>query len=347
MLYPWQTAAWQSLDALAERWPHALLIHGQAGIGKTAFAQHIGQALLCEASAALMPGLVQRPCGQCVACKWFEQGNHPDFRAVFPESMAPLGDASEGAVADGEAAKSGEASKSKAPSKEIKIEQIRSLLEFCSIGAHRGGRRVVVLFPAEAMNAAASNALLKTLEEPPEGVVFVIVTSRIERLLPTIISRCRQWPMSTPAAEPAIAWLRSQGAREPAAALAEAGGAPLAALEQADEANRRFVLTQLGAGPGCDAFACGEALQKLAVPVVLAWLQRWSYDLLSVKLSGAVRYYPDHAAALARCAAAADALALAQMTQELARQRATENHPLNARLVFEALFLRYRALFSH
>ncbi|MGI4983682.1 MAG: DNA polymerase III subunit delta' [Janthinobacterium lividum] len=349
-LYPWQHDAWRALGDLRERWPHALLIHGQAGIGKTRFARQLAKALLCEGAQA-----DARPCGACLACHWFEQGNHPDLRAVFPENLAPEpveGDAgapgADGAEGDA-AGKPGGRTASKAPSKEIKVEQVRSLLEFCGIGAHRSGRRVVLLYPAEAMNAAASNALLKTLEEPPEGVVFLIVTSRIERLLPTIVSRCRQWPLGTPAAAPAAAWLSAQGVSDAPAVLAQAGGAPLAALESAgdgDGGQRHFVLTQLAAGARCDAFACGETLQKVPVPLVLGWLQRWLYDLLSMRLAGIVRYYPNQHAALARCVAAADTVALARMNQELARQRATEQHPLNARLMFEALFVRYRELFS-
>ncbi|MCY0388115.1 DNA polymerase III subunit delta' [Robbsia sp. Bb-Pol-6] len=350
-LYPWQQAAWHALGDLRARWPHALLIHGQAGIGKTRFARQLAKALLCEGAQA-----DARPCGACLACHWFEQGNHPDLRAVFPENLAPEpseGDASaeatEGDTAARTAGTGGKSGASKAPSKEIKVEQVRSLLEFCGIGAHRSGHRVVLLYPAEALNAASSNALLKTLEEPPEGVVFLIVTSRIERLLPTIVSRCRQWPLGTPAAAPATAWLAAQGVSDAAAALAQAGGAPLAALEAeggGDGAHRQFVLTQLAAGERCDAFACGETLQKVAVPMVLGWLQRWLYDLLSLRLAGTVRYYPNQQAALARCVAAADTVGLARMNQELARQRATEQHPLNARLVCEALFVRYRELFS-
>ncbi|MGI4861476.1 MAG: DNA polymerase III subunit delta' [Janthinobacterium lividum] len=352
-LYPWQHDAWRALGDLHARWPHALLIHGQAGIGKTRFARQLAKALLCEGAQ-----VDARPCGACLACHWFEQGNHPDLRAVFPENLAPEpsdGDAAAPGAegAEGEAAgKTGAAggkTASKAPSKEIKVEQVRSLLEFCGIGAHRSGRRVVLLYPAEAMNAASSNALLKTLEEPPEGVVFVIVTSRIERLLPTIVSRCRQWPLGTPATAPAAAWLAAQGVSDASAALAQAGGAPLAALESAGEGDgghRHFVLTQLAAGARCDAFACGETLQKVPVPLVLGWLQRWLYDLLSMRLAGVVRYYPNQQAALARCVAAADTVGLARMNQELARQRATEQHPLNARLMFEALFVRYRELFA-
>jgi DNA polymerase-3 subunit delta' len=262
-------------------------------------------------------------------------------------SDADTGEAGEASGSGRGGDKTTETSKSKVPSKEIKIEQVRALLEFCTVGAHRGGRRVVLLFPAEAMNAAASNALLKTLEEPPEGVAFIIVTSRIERLLPTILSRCRQWPLPVPLAPPALAWLREQGVKDAVGALAEAGGAPLAALSQMGEAaERQFIFGQLAAGARCDAYACGETLQKVAVPVVIGWLQRWIYDLLSSRIGGVVRYYPNLSAELARCAAAADPVDLARMSSELARQRATENHPLSARLLFESLFVRYRDLFS-
>lgn len=358
MLYPWQMPAWQALNTLHPRWPHALLIHGQSGIGKTAFARHLAQSLLCESAngsadvtdpSDMAASWAARPCGHCMACKWFEQGNHPDFRAVFPESMgAGTPEGADGEAAATSDAKSSEPAKPKVLSKEIKVEQVRSLLEFCGIGAHRGGRRVVLIYPAEAMNAASSNALLKTLEEPPESVVFVLVTSRIERLLPTIISRCRQWPMGVPAAGPAQAWLAAQGGMDSAqasAALALAGGAPLAAQAGSDDPQHRFILSELAAGGRCDAFGCADALQKTAVPLVFGWLQRWLYDVLSLNLTGAVRYYPLHLAALRRCAGAVDALALTQMNQWLARQRASENHPLNARLLYESLFLRYRDLF--
>ena len=85
------------------------------------------------------------------------------------------------------------------PARKSRSSRCAALLDFCGVGSHRGGVRVVVLYPAEALNIAAANALLKTLEEPPAGVVFLMVSARIDRLLPTIISRCRQWPMTVPA----------------------------------------------------------------------------------------------------------------------------------------------------
>jgi DNA polymerase III subunit delta' len=342
MIYPWQLDDWNRLQRLRPQWPHALLLHGQAGIGKLHFTQHLAQGLLCEA-----PAENGEPCGACVACNWFVQGNHPDYRAIAPEALAAEAGVAGAQPAD-EKNDAEDGKKTRAPSKEIKIEQVRALLDFCGVGSHRGGARVVLVYPAEALNAAAANALLKTLEEPPAGVVFLLVSARIDRLLPTIISRCRQWPMPTPESERARQWIAEQGVADAAAWLAEAGGAPLAALALAADENRalrEFALKQLAAGRECDAFACGEALQKLPVPVVLGWLQRWLYDLLAQRTAQRPRYFPAAARELAHCAARIDANAFARYLRTVTRERAIENHPLNARLVFEALFIGYRDLF--
>jgi DNA polymerase III subunit delta' len=354
MIYPWQHDDWHKLQTLRTSWPHALLFHGLAGTGKVDFARHLAQGLLCEAPAA-----DGQPCGHCVACTWFSQGNHPDFRVVCPESMAaenPGGGGAAGpadSAADADDGKEG-GKKTKTLSKEIKIEQVRALLDFCALGAHRGGARVVLLYPAEALNTAASNALLKTLEEPTAGVCFLLVTQRIDRLLPTVISRCRQWPLATPEPAAARRWLVEQGIeggdKQAAQTLAEAGGAPLAALAIARDAEhatlRRFTLGQLAAGAGCDAFACGETLQKTAVPLVLGWMQRWLYDLSAQQNAGRPRYFPDAGKALERCANAVEPTALATFWRTVVNQRAVENHPLNTRLVFESLFAGYRKLFD-
>ncbi len=346
MIYPWQTGDWQRLQQLRAAWPHALLLHGEAGIGKFQFAQDLAQELLCES-----PAKNGELCGTCAACHWFSQGNHPDYRVVLPEALASLAVAVGDGAADAPADKADgeEGKKTRQPSKEIKIEQVRALLNFCALGSHRGGVRVVVLYPAEALNVAASNALLKTLEEPPLGVVFLLVSARIDRLLPTIISRCRQWPMSLPNPDDAQAWLAAQDVDNAAGLLAEAGGAPLTALALANDENRAlrdFTLAQLAAGPNCDAFACGENLQKLPVPLVLGWLQRWLYDVLAQRTAGRPRYFPVAAKALACCAQSSDPAALARYIKTVTRQRAMENHPLNARLVFEELFIAYRGIYT-
>jgi len=340
MLYPWQREDWQRLAALRDRLPHALLLHGQQGIGKRDLALHFAQGLLCESPVA-----DGQPCNTCGACHWFSQGNHPDFTVVRPEALeAGAGDAD----GDGEGGGSS-SSKKKAPSKIIRMEQVRGLIEAVGVGTHRAGLRVVVVYPLDALQTEGANALLKTLEEPPPSTVFLLVTDRIDRVLPTILSRCRQFSVTRPTQAAALEWLRSQGVADVEAQLALSGGAPLTALHAAEAEEQplqRLLVGQLGAGAAFDPLAAAEQLQKLPVPAVLGVLQRWTYDLLALSLgTGAVRYFPKEQAALGRCAGATDAHRLQGFAARLVNHRRSENHPLAARLVMESVFLDYRQLF--
>ena len=183
-IFCWQNNEWQQLQQLRDRLPHAILFYGLEGIGKTIFAERFAQSLLCEAPLAN-----GHPCGQCASCGWFVQYNHPDYRRVRPEV---LDDESVDADDDAEAADVKKPAKSaKAPSKEIKVDQIRALADFINISTHRQGKRVVTLYPAEMLNTVSANALLKMLEEPPPETVFLLITNSLDRLLPTILSRCQ------------------------------------------------------------------------------------------------------------------------------------------------------------
>lgn len=338
MLYPWQQDDWQQLAALRDRLPHALLLHGQQGIGKRDLALHFAQGLLCES-----PRADGQPCNTCGACHWFSQGNHPDFTVVRPEAL----EAGAGGEAEGDSETGG--SKKKAPSKIIRMEQVRALIEAVGVGTHRAGLRVVVVYPLDALQTEGANALLKTLEEPPPSTVFLLVTDRIDRVLPTILSRCRQFSVARPTPAAALEWLRGQGVADVEAQLALSGGAPLTALHAAEAEEQplqRWLVAQLGAGAAFDALAAAEQLQKLPVPAVLGTLQRWTYDLLALCVgTGAVRYFPKEQAALGRCAGATNAHRLQAFAARLVSHRRSENHPLAARLVMEAVFLDYRQLF--
>lgn len=214
-----QQGVWNRLVKLAEQAPHALLLHGPQGVGKLQLAERFAQLLLCEAAKPRAA-----PCGSCDGCRWFLAGHHPDVRFVEPEAIARR------ATADD--SESAEKSKAK-PSAEIKIEQVRNLADFLNIGSHRGGKRIVIVHPAEAMNPISANGLLKSLEEPPASAMFLLVSHRPARLLPTVRSRCVSVPVPLPNPAAAQAWLDSQGVRDAARRLAFAGGAPLKALEDA------------------------------------------------------------------------------------------------------------------
>jgi DNA polymerase-3 subunit delta' len=327
--FPWHVPALARLLSHRERLPHALLVHGRAGIGKTKFAQMLGAALLCEAPTP------QGACGRCESCHWFSQGNHPDYREIFPEAAA---DDDEG-EAEAEGAKP-DAKKSLV----IKIEQIRAVADFVTLTTHRAGLRVLVIRPAEAMQPAAANALLKTLEEPPPATAIVLVSDQPARVLPTIRSRCCLLPLATPAPGEAIEWLRSEGVEEPALALAAAGGAPLLARDLADPAQaelRKRVVAELSRPSGADALRLAGSIDRPAVERFLYWFQTWVHDLIRVRLAGEARHHRESAAALRARSKSADLDALFDLDRELAEARRLAAHPLNPRLLAEHLLLAY------
>lgn len=332
--YPWQTESWQALQGLRERLPNAILLKGAQGIGKLSLAQRFAQALLCE--APLSDG---HPCRTCASCHWFEQGNHPDYRLVQPEALS---------VDDEREPKAS----AKKPSQEISVEQIRLLSDFSNLGAHRGGYRVVVIHPAESMNANSANSLLKTLEEPTENLFFILVTHKPQQLLPTIKSRCLSVAVPTPPAADSIAWLTQQGVSQPGQQLAHAGFAPLLAMqwhETGDDGSesRQSLLNGICQPLQMDALQLAETLQRASPALVVHCLQQWCYDLLSVKLTGVARYFPDQANGLRELANKMAVMPLLAFQKELQTARREASHPLQARLKFESLFLLYRDLFAN
>ena len=229
-MHPWNQPIALGLQRVEDRLPHALLLHGPRGVGKLALAERAAQLLLCE---HVDPAA--RPCDKCDACRWYLAGNHPDFRRVEPEAIAKVPPAAEEEGEEGSAAEA-PARKTKQPSLFIRIEQVRELAHFLNVGSHRGALRIALVHPADDLYPNAANALLKSLEEPPTGAVFILVSHRPARLLPTIRSRCVALPVPIPAREAAIGWLKQQGAENPDRWLAYAGGAPLQALAYAGEA---------------------------------------------------------------------------------------------------------------
>ena len=322
-LYPWQHEPWQRWVGLRSRLPHAILLKGPQGIGKFDFAINLAQSLLCE--KPLADGLA---CQDCPSCHWFQQETHPDFRLLQPDALAEE---------DGEEREAGK----KKPSRQISVDQVRALADFANLSAHRGGHRVVLIHPAEAMNTNAANALLKTLEEPSARMLIILVSHKPQQLLPTILSRCLTLAMPMPT-------LEQQGVSNPAALLAQAGFAPLQAARLAEEAAgadeyNRF-LQEIRQPAKFDVFALAEQLQKTEPAKVIHWLQQWCYDLSSAKLTGKVRYNSELTDSIKKLADKISALDLMRYQKELLVARREALHPLNPKLQFESILLSYRQM---
>jgi len=329
---PWHEEAWGRLNGMRDKLPHALLFHGRAGIGKLHLAQVLAQSLLCENRSDI--GLA---CGTCPACAWFTSGNHPDFRLVQPEVLAP-------AQEDGEAGEGGEEGKKK-PSKQIKIEQIRALSDFLNVGSHRNGYRVVLIYPAESMNPGSANALLKSLEEPSSGVVFVLVSHQPSKLLATVRSRCHALALAMPPRELSLRWLQGEGSKVTPALLAFAGDAPLeAARLSGEEAQTRDRLLDLLSQPASSALSLADFCQRLPPAAVVDWMLKWTYDLIALSSSAKARYNIDRAKALALLARSMPPLKLLRFYATLSSLKAICEHPLNAGLFLDDLFIAYKEI---
>lgn len=332
---PWHLEAWRQAVALPA---HALLVHGVAGCGERAFALALAHAWLCESRG-------EAPCGCCAGCHLSAAGHHPDLRVIEPEAMAAgLGAAEEGGEGDPDPSDEGDSGRRTAkPSREIKIDQLRALSELAHITSHRGGARVVVIHPAETMNVAAANSLLKLLEEPPAGMRLVLVAEHLRRLGATLISRCVRVGLAPPARDVALAWLAGQGVRDPAAALSRGGGAPLAALALDDAEQSALWRSWLRgvSDPAESAVQAARDTDGIELPMLLGWMSRWLHDLGRVKAGAAPRHHPECADALSRLAASVPLTQITRLTRAFDQRQRWIRHPLNPQLQREALWLDY------
>jgi DNA polymerase-3 subunit delta' len=252
-LYPWLESPWRALSAHieADRVPQALLIHGASGLGKMRLAELFAQRLLC----ARPDGFA---CGECAGCRLFLAGTHPDFIRVQPAE----------------------------PGKAIGVDAVRHLISDLALKAQYGGFRVVVISPAHQMNISAANALLKTLEEPAERTVMLLLTDSPSALPATILSRCQRLPVSMPRRDLACRWLESASPGCPGEVLlAASGGAPLKALALAGSdvaGRRRTVFSEcvdvlLG---NDEPVAVAERWQSQPHEEIVEWMVSWTADLI-------------------------------------------------------------------
>ncbi|MCB1758340.1 MAG: DNA polymerase III subunit delta' [Gammaproteobacteria bacterium] len=264
-LYPWQRQAWDRLQRAftGGRLPHALLITGAGGIGKRRFADALANSLLCRSRD--QGGLA---CGHCRGCELLLAGSHPDLKWIEPEE----------------------------PGKAIRIDSIREYVAGGALTAQAGGYKIVIIDPAEQMNTAAANSLLKTLEEPVDWTLIVLISSRIDTLPATIRSRCQQFPLPQPDPKLAEHWLRERTeSSDPRLLLALAAGAPLRALALAEPERlvlRVKLLEQFAAivDGSQDPVAVAAAWCKLDPGQLLNWYSGWLTDCLRLRSDPG---YPD------------------------------------------------------
>lgn len=328
--YPWQQETWRLLTADKKRMHHALLLRGQTGVGKLDFAKNFAKSLLCN-----NPAIDHQACHVCPSCGWFEQDNHPDFRQITPEQDTEK---------DDETSVKGKGGKKS----QISVVQIRALTDFLSLSSHqKSGTRIVLIHPAESLNNASANALLKMLEEPPADVMFILVSHQPHKLLPTILSRCQKIDMPVPNQDEALNWMGLVGIDNAAEKLKYAGGSPLLAASQIEEGAHVATLSrELLCGRQLNIFNVTSTLLLMGMENAINMLQKWTYDLMLSASINEVRYHAQYAVELNKLS---KSLTLDQyfiFQEKLNEAKKSATHPLNQELQLEALLLHYTQLFK-
>ncbi len=315
---------------------HAYLLAGPEGVGKELLARLFAQAANCEAEDE------QRPCGRCDHCKGIARGAFPDVMQVMPQSQL----IARGLIAKGDL--------EAAPSREIRVDEVRALARRLSFTALRGRRKVAIVAPADALNERAQNVLLKTLEEPPPATTFLLLSAQPDSLLPTIRSRCarvqlqplpeallldRLLAQKIPEAEARERAARAQGSLS--RALADAGSRK-ELLESVEKA--------LGAADERDLLDLAEAHGERAAAADFALaVSAWTRDLLVAQAGAKAELLEERellplALEVGAHVSALALLAQAQLCQEVIE--ALEQNG-NGRLQLERLLLGAREIRSH
>ncbi len=328
------TAPWiqrQSLALLSQQ-GHAWLLQGPSGLGQYDLATSMVSAWLCESETALSQGA----CGVCGSCHALSVHTHADLMVLMPETILlelgwPLSEKAQSEIDN----------KTRKPSKEIRIEAMRDAIDFSQRTNARGKGKAVLVFPAERMNHVTANALLKTLEEPPGDVKFVLATEAAHQLLPTIRSRCLIHTMAWPSETEAVQWLETQSlSKDDAVALLKAaGGRPDEVLKQRNLGQSmqwwsKFPKAMLAG----DASYCSD----LPASEVIDALQKLCHDLLMLQTRSTLRYFNEADLPKLKVSSAQ----LTAWFKRLSQAAKTSEHPFNAGLMLEALCTEAREVLN-
>ena len=356
--FPWHEGPLRHLLANRLRLPHALLVTAALGTGALEFGRALAGGLLCE---GLKAEAVAGACGLCPSCQWMQAGNHPDFRFVGldGEGLDELGEAgtdpeeeATSSLREQNAASSPSRGKAVRARPEIRIDAIRSLGDFALTGARRSGQKVVLISAADRLNAAAANALLKTLEEPMAGLVFILASEAPARILPTVRSRCVILALTAPSNEVARDWILSTTGLEPNLGqrlLDAGGGAPLTAKAYGDPIRYetyQIAHSAIASLPNADLLEVAQRLEALEPSLWVIALQRWVEDLARVAGGIPPRSKGTDLRQLNTIAAQSNLQALVNCAQQLLRFRRSVDHPLNPRLYAEATLRVYTQAFT-
>lgn len=320
-MLPWLETHWQQLSNYQKtnHIPQALLISGARGIGKSLLATEFALSLLCA-----QPNDEGKHCGICRYCRLAEAGNHPDYFAIAPED----------------------------DKKSISVNQIRNVVSDTCLKPQFERSRVIIINPADLLTLSAANAFLKCLEEPGERTVFILITSRLNKLPITIASRCQKITLNMPNRDEIGQWLTKQGIHDDRNRLAQLFKGSLLKPEQLSDSE---LLKQRE-----DCFSDWLLIaENMAYPVMVAekwdkvpktelidWLVSWVSDTIKIRFSADTLFFynPDFIQPLQKVAQQLELSCLYRLYDHLLNTRQQLEMQLNFQVMLEEILARWQEL---
>ena len=319
-LYPWQEKAWESLNIGNAKMHHAYLFVGSYGTGLEKLANTFASSLICSNLK-----VTKQACRKCQDCQWMLT-EHPDLKII----NNPL---------------------EESDSEYIPIDEIRKLKDFLTLSSHKkNGNKVILINKAENLTAAkefSSNALLKSLEEPPENSYIILTTDNISSLLPTIVSRCLIVSAPRPSREEAESFLKEEGFESLSSQLPLFNNLPLDVIAQRDDS---VIFTMI-----INEFEKGKDFELMAIEPkwltgyfteTICLLQKWLYEIFLFKMTKKFRFFQSKKEYIKKLSEAADIVKLLNLLKNVNKIKLISNKPINKDISFDNLMVEYRNVFK-
>lgn len=311
-LYPWQKSDYNYLLKLKKRMPQALLLYGASSLGTKQLALNFVRSVLCQDS-----GIDGEFCGKCNSCVLIANESHPD---LYNLTLEP-------------------------DEKSISIASIRNVVEFLATSTHLGQNKVVLIDDVGLLNINSANALLKILEEPPHYTVFVLLSDNINKLLPTIISRCHKYKITSPNNAEAIKYLANKDIPNLEFWLNYYDNSPLFELEIDDEQLTNIINT-LSTPSVENIYSFINSYDIKKSQFLCEFLEKWICDLARYKMSGKLYYFVQYKSSFDKLADKLNTVEkIFYLLDKLTFLIEWSNHPLNFKLQLENIFFQYQQVF--
>lgn len=316
-MYSWHAQDYQNLATNIKKHSfNALLVHGAANSGRAELIDELIKFALCQSPQDL------NACGKCSSCILWNEGNHPDITSLVADSSEER------------------------KSLQIKVEQVREIIDFASKSRHLSPRKIIHLPDAMQLNLNSANALLKILEEPAPECIFILQTNNINKLLPTIKSRCFKYQLAHPRWSEALAVVQENNLDNAEFWLRYFHGEPLfiPPFENHELVQLRTTLLK----PSIDAiFALVKELdpKRVGMTQLLDFMLKWLSDLLLVKQDGAANYFAEDTEDMHKLVVKINYDKLFNLQENLVFLTLWSEHPLNHKLQFENLLFKYQQIY--